>query len=131
GMEDSLSDYTDPKTGRKLENQLFAGYVYLYKLKQAVRTKVHSSVEANIDPKSGEAKKGKNKDGGFRWGEGENKVALARRLFKFIKEKYDCSGANQNVVICNQCHSIGWMLNETFHCDRCGKSTGSLTKLSN
>lgn len=137
GMNEGLSKYyyKDHKTGeiKEMESLLFAGWIALDKLKQISENIIHSSMNIQIDPKTGKPPKGKNNNGGLRFGEMEVRAAFAHGLQNFLEEKRKCSGTNKDIAICSACHSIGWYSQNIFICGKCNKDKreGNIISLPN
>jgi len=121
----------DPISGRELKVKVFIGVNSYFRLKRMVDDLTQWRQHGPRDAFSGQAVKGRAREGGTKFGEMEVKSAIASDSSQIVFDSTVTQGAPQQFYICDQCHGLAYPDPKSpslIRCDQCGALDPSVTR---
>lgn len=110
GLNSSGTEYVyDPKTGKRIESEIFVGNSYYHKLKYQVENKIQSRATGSVQLLTRQPTEGRARGGGLRLGEMEKDVMIAHGSSLLLKERF--SPDQTHGLVCRGC---GYMTDPYF-----------------
>ncbi len=120
-------------TGEIIKSTIFTGYVYYVALKHLVGEKIQARDRGALDPVSKQPIKGKQRDGGLRFGDMEVAALVAHGAAEFVNEKLKFASDETKAYFCNSCGNECYFKvdEQQYRCERgCEISSSDIAKVS-
>ena len=118
-------------SGEKMQAKIFIGPNYYQRLKHQVHDKIHARPTGSKTMLTRQPPEGRQKDGGFRWGEMERDCGISHGLSMFLKERMvDCSD-KYVCHVCNECGMLASKLRnrDVWYCKMCDTANTTATEM--
>ena len=103
---DGKGKFIDGRSGKLMKDTCFYGFIHFQQLEHFSKDKLHVRKYGKIDPITRQGPPGKQKNGGIRMGQMENRAVISHGASSFLHEK-TCELADaRDVYICGGCGSI-------------------------
>lgn len=110
----------DPRTGKKMNVEIYVGSIYYLRLKHQVENKIQARGTGPVQLLTRQPAEGRIRGGGLKLGEMEKDALISHGASLLLKERF--SSDQTTALICNACGYLGdpYLFNYKSKCPVCG-----------